>query len=102
MPKGYNSLNDIVVNDLELGMCPVCCRRLTAECEHRTEESEVYYAALILAEHSLAVEKMTSDPRTAEPRIKSKIIVCNGAKRHSENPENWREFWNMPNADVEI
>ena len=70
MPYGYNSLNEISVNDFALGMCPVCCRRLAAECEHRTAESEEWYAAQILAENLLASEKYQSkliaDPRTVK------------------------------------
>jgi len=50
MPKGYNSLNSIRINNFEIGICPVCFRRLTSECRHRTDESEQWYAALIVAE----------------------------------------------------
>ena len=51
MPRGYNSLNSIVIDDLEIGICPTCCRRLTAECEHqKTMEREQWYAAHIAAE----------------------------------------------------
>ena len=69
MPRRYNSLNDLLIDDLSIGLCPVCNERLTAECEHRNEESEVYYAALALAEQTLADEKWKrkhADPRTPE------------------------------------
>lgn len=61
MPKGYNSLNDIPVNFYEIGLCPVCSRRLTAECEHRNEQSEVWYAAQILAEQELFTATVPDD-----------------------------------------
>ena len=61
MPKGYNSLNNIPVNFYEIGLCPVCSRRLTAECEHRNEQSEVWYAAQILAEQELFTATVPDD-----------------------------------------
>ena len=60
MPRRYNSLNDIPVDYYEIGMCPTCGRRLTAECEHTStnEEAQVALAAFVLAEHELAIEQM--------------------------------------------
>ena len=60
MPKGYNSLNDLQVDFYEIGICPSCGRRLTAECEHTSmsEEAQVALAAFVLAEHELAIEQM--------------------------------------------
>ena len=72
--SAYNSLSEIEVNDLKIGLCPICNKRLTAECEHRTEESEIWLAAHILAEQTLSGEKWDkehpdfSDPRTDEQR----------------------------------
>lgn len=87
MPKGYNSINDIKINDLELGMCPVCNRRLTAECEHRDENSEEWYAAYLIVEQQMANDKLPSkitDSRSPaetrdeiDPRIKQQSdILC--------------------------
>lgn len=49
---GYNPLSKVLVNYNQVGMCDICGHRLTTEC-HRTEESELWYAAHIAAEQML-------------------------------------------------
>jgi hypothetical protein len=86
---GYNPLSTVKINDFEIGICPVCNRRLTAECEHRSEESELWYAAQILAEHTLANElwhKKHADPRTAEQIAMDEWQAETEATRESDYP----------------
>jgi len=75
MPYGYNSLNDTEIDDIKIGLCPVCNKRLTAECGHSTTiESQEWLAAHIVAEQELYNERhpadvaqdITPDPRTAD------------------------------------
>ena len=68
MPKGYNSLNDMKVDDRSLGICPVCNMRLTAECEHvmQDEESQMWLAAYIVAEqlnYNAKIKEQTEQAR---------------------------------------
>jgi hypothetical protein len=73
--RRYNSLNDIKINDLEIGLCPVCCRRLTAECEHqKTIEREEWYAAHIVAEQ-LFQSPQREPAQAAEPEGTKCICV---------------------------
>lgn len=62
MSYGYNSLNDIEIDDLKIGLCPVCNKRLTAECGHSTTiESQEWLAAHIVAEQELYNERHPAD-----------------------------------------
>ena len=61
MTSAYNSLNKKQVNDLSIGLCPICNARLTAECEHRTQESEEWLAAYIVAELEIHNERRPFD-----------------------------------------
>ena len=74
--SAYNSLSEIEVNDLKIGLCPICNKRLTAECEHRTEESEIWLAAHILAEQTLSGEKWDKEhPEFSDPRTDDEIAL---------------------------
>ena len=51
----YNGLNAHEIDLYEIGVCPTCGRRLTAECEHiDTQEAQEWMAAVIVAEQEHA------------------------------------------------
>jgi len=77
MPKGYNSLNGYRINPLEIGICPVCCRRLTSECQHRTDESEQWYAALIVAETNTDITPCEAD------RLHAALVTAENNPQHN-------------------
>ena len=75
--KNFNYMTKVSLNHFEIGMCPICGNRLTAEkCppDHMTDEYIAWYAAQILAEQELytdglpAVLEPAADPRTAEEK----------------------------------
>ena len=62
MPYGYNSLNDTEIDDLKIGLCPVCNKRLTAECGHSTTiESQEWLAAHPVAGLELYDDRLLVD-----------------------------------------
>lgn len=75
MPRRYNALNDIKINYYEIGMCPLCCRRLTAgKCppEHITPEYIKWQAVYFAVEQEVyneqqaePVEELLDPPTTA-------------------------------------
>ena len=56
MGRSYNSAGNVKIDDLTIGLCPVCNRRLSADCEHRTMKSEQAYAVFLAAEQMNANE----------------------------------------------
>ena len=75
MSYGYNSLNDTEIDDLKIGLCPVCNKRLTAECGHSTTiESQEWLAAHIVAEQELYNERHPADvAQEIESRIDAEL-----------------------------
>lgn len=75
MPYGYNSLNDTEIDDMKIGLCPICNKRLTAECEHSTTiESQEWLAAHIVAEQELYNERHPADvAQEIESRIDAEL-----------------------------
>ena len=76
MAKSYNWLGAQKVNDLSIGLCPVCNRRLSAECEHRTIESEEWYALHLVADQEAHNEKATDPYRRPVDRDDADILAA--------------------------
>lgn len=69
---GHNALNDYSINSFEVGICPTCCRRLSAECEHGGGwEREQWYAAWIVAEQVGAAEITDQDALSLREALKA-------------------------------
>ena len=49
----YNSLGNIPIDDLGIGLCPECGRRITSECEHVSQE---WIAIHLIAEEIVNLE----------------------------------------------
>ncbi len=77
MPYGYNSLNDTEIDDMKIGLCPICNKRLTAECGHSTTiESQEWLAAHIVAEQELYNERHPADvAQEIESRIDAELFL---------------------------
>ena len=84
MTSAYNPLNNKQVNDLSIGLCPVCNARLTAECEHRTQESEEWLAAYIVAELEIHNERRPFDRDDAAILQAARAIFPNAVFVESE------------------
>ncbi len=71
--KNYNSLNDIKINDFEIGLCPICNARLTSEkcpAEHMTDTYIQWQAVWFAVEQNrnVADEMKLIDPRTQQEK----------------------------------
>lgn len=58
----YTFSSKYQVDHLSLGMCNVCCRRLTAGCEcSRNDDAQVWMAAYLVAENELPTDVPSPD-----------------------------------------
>ena len=96
--NAYNGLNAHKVNHYEIGICPTCGKRLTAECEHmNTEQAQEWLAAKIAAEQGTNEADVHDHIESAD--ILDWLPVELTPKRLAVMDENWQAEATAEHAD---